>query len=65
MSAKEFDCVQMKHEIQQRILAEFCGLSPQERRQRTEQMIQQDPLLARLWRQARRTRPAAPTAQAS
>lgn len=46
MKAKDFDCVEMKHAIQQRILEEFGGLSPEEQRRRTQELIQRDPLLA-------------------
>jgi hypothetical protein len=55
MKAKDFDCVEMKHAIQQRILEEFGGLSPEEQRRRTQELIQRDPLLARIWQHARRT----------
>ena len=51
---KEFDCVRMKHEIQQEILREMRGLSPEEQRRRTEELILADPILGRLWRKARR-----------
>ncbi len=47
MKAKSFDCVRMKHEIQQAILAEFRGLSAEEQRRKTDEMIQGDPVLAR------------------
>ncbi len=50
---KKFDCVQMKHEIQQRLLAEMTGLSPEEQRRLTEERIESDPILARLWKRAR------------
>ena len=53
MKAKTFDCVKMKHEIQQQILQEFSGLPVQEQRNRTRQMIESDPILGRLWRRAR------------
>jgi hypothetical protein len=52
MKAKEFDCVQMKYDIQQEILRDFAGLSPDERRRRTEEMIAVDPILAGIWHRA-------------
>jgi len=52
---KEFDCVRMKHEIQQRILQEMRGLSPEERRQKMEEDIQADPVIGPIWRGARRS----------
>ena len=54
MTAKDFDCVEMKHAIQQRLLEEFRGLSPDEQQRRTEELIRQDPVLARVWHRARR-----------
>jgi len=44
----------MKHEIQQRLLAEMAGLSSEERRRLTEERIASDPILGRLWNRARR-----------
>lgn len=52
MTTKDFDCVRMKHEIQERIAGELEGLSPEEQRRKTEEIITADPMLARLWRQA-------------
>lgn len=52
MKDKGFDCVRMKHQIQEGIAEEFKGLSVEERRLKTEAMICADPLLASLWRQA-------------
>ena len=52
MKTKRFDCVKMKHEIQQQILREWSGLSPDERRQKTREMIESDAVLARFWRRA-------------
>ena len=54
MRQKTIDCVKMKHDIQQRILQETAGLSTEEQRRLTEQRILADPLLARIWREARR-----------
>jgi hypothetical protein len=65
MNSKPFDCIQMKDQIQQRLLAELRGLSPVEQRRRTEEIIRQDPLLRRVWKSAprvgasHRNRPAA------
>ena len=53
MKKKKFDCVQMKHEIQRKILKEWQGLSPAEQRRRTLAQIAADPILGRLWREAR------------
>jgi hypothetical protein len=58
MRKKEFDCVQMKHDIQQRLLEEMAGLSLEERRRRMEERIAANPILGRLWREARRVQPA-------
>jgi hypothetical protein len=63
MTAEQFDCVQLKHDIQQRLLDELRGLSAEERARRTEAIIQQDPLLARIWQRARRTGAARPAAK--
>jgi len=50
MKEKSFDCVRMKHEIQQRIREEIAGLSREERRRRTEEAILADPVLGPIWR---------------
>jgi hypothetical protein len=55
MKRKKFDCVQMKHEIQQHIMKELKGLSPEEQRRWTEEHISKDPILGPFWRRARRT----------
>ncbi len=52
MTTKDFDCVRMKCEIQERIAGELEGLSPEEQRRKTEEIITADPLLARLWSRA-------------
>lgn len=54
MKKKAFDCVQMKHEIQQQVMKEIAGLSCEERRQRLEDAIRSDPILGRIWQRARR-----------
>ena len=61
MKSKRFDCVKMKHEIQQRILDEVAGLSPQEQRQKLEKDILSDPVLGPLWRRARRVSTSGPS----
>ena len=43
--SKKFDCVQMKWEIQQRILAERQNLEPAEARRLEREQIDQDPVL--------------------
>ena len=58
MKAKTFDCVKMKHDIQQKILQEMEGLSTEEKRRRTEEAILSDPVLGRIWKNARRVRTA-------
>ena len=58
MKKKGFDCVQMKHEIQQRLLKETEGLSLEERHRRFEERIAANPILGRLWREAHEIRPA-------
>ncbi len=42
---KEFDCVQMKREIQQRLLEEYSEMAPEEARRNQQQRIAFDPLL--------------------
>jgi len=42
---KEFDCVQMKHDIQQKLMKENAGLSAKERNRRLEQALAADPIL--------------------
>ena len=42
---KPFDCVQMKWDIQQRLLDEVGRLSPEESRRAQQQRIAADPLL--------------------
>ena len=51
---KTFDCVEMKHRIQDSILKELADLSPAERRRKTQELIESDPILARVWRNAPR-----------
>jgi hypothetical protein len=47
---KKFDCVKMKHEIQQKILKEMEELSPEEFREKSRQRILADPILGPIWR---------------
>ena len=54
MKSKTFDCVKMKHDIQQAILRDLAGLSPEQQRRKTEEMIESDPVLARIWRRGPR-----------
>jgi hypothetical protein len=54
MKKKEFDCVQMKHEIQQGILKEMEGLTPEEQRRWTEESIAAHPILGPFWKKARK-----------
>jgi hypothetical protein len=62
---KKFDCVEMKHKIQQKILEETEGLSDEERRRRTTDSILSDPVLGPFWRNARRMRSEDPATTAS
>ncbi len=43
--SKDFDCVEMKGRIQERLLSEFHDMSPEEARQVQRQRIADDPLL--------------------
>ena len=54
MKEKTFDCVKMKHDIQQDILKEMAGFSKEKKRRRTEEAILEDPILGRIWKNARR-----------
>jgi hypothetical protein len=53
MKAKKFDCVQMKHDIQQRIAKEFEGLSDEEQWAITEKRILANPILGPVWKKAK------------
>jgi hypothetical protein len=55
---KKFDCVQMKHEIQKKIMKEMEGLSQEEIDRRTEESIMADPILGPFLRKHRRNNPA-------
>jgi hypothetical protein len=49
---KKFDCVQMKNEIQRRILKEREEFSEQEQRRRARERISADPVLGPFWERA-------------
>ena len=51
---KSFDCVEMKNQIQARIMADDEGLSDAEIRSRRQRMLEtSDSLVARKWREIR------------
>lgn len=54
MMNKDFDCVEMKRAIQEKIAGETAGLSSEEKRRCTEERILSDPILASIWQNARR-----------
>ena len=47
---KTFDCVRMKHEIQQKLLEKMRDMTPEEQRRFTEETILSNPELARFWK---------------
>ena len=47
---KTFDCVRMKHEIQQKLLEKMRDMTPEEQRQFTVDIILSNPKLAPFWR---------------
>ena len=53
MKQKKFDCVQMKHDIQRKIEAEFKGLSDEEQWAITEKRILAHPVLGPIWKNAK------------
>lgn len=55
MTKKVFDCVAMKHAIQERQRRRLKGLSPTEESRLIQTEILKDPALARFWKAARRT----------
>ena len=59
MKTKPFDCVEMKRQIQERLLKEDAALSASQRRARARERIEADPILGPVWRRARRILPAA------
>jgi hypothetical protein len=52
MKKKNFDCVQMKHDIQQRLMDELKGLSYEEQWAITEKRILANPILGPFWKNA-------------
>lgn len=56
---KDFDCVAMKGEIQQRLLQEEGEFGTEEARRRRRDRILADPILGPLLRKARVTNPSA------
>ena len=52
---EEFDCVQMKREIQAKLLKERATMTEQQWRRRSLERILDDPVLGRIWRNSRRT----------
>ena len=60
MKEKKFDCVKMKHDIQQQLMKEFEGLSPEEQWRLTEERILADPYLGPVWKRARKIHPDEP-----
>lgn len=53
---KTFDCVEMKHDIQQKIMMETSGMSDHEKQRWTENLIMSDPILSSIRKNARKTR---------
>ncbi len=60
---KSFDCVQMKWDIQQKLMKEYEGLTLEERKKLMEQKILADPILGPWYRKVRQ-QSAAPSAVA-
>ncbi|MCR4315274.1 MAG: hypothetical protein NUW37_02885 [Planctomycetes bacterium] len=54
MKNKKFDCVEMKKQIQEKQLKLLDGLSGEARRKAMIDIINEDPVLAKLLREARR-----------
>lgn len=54
---KDFDCVEMKWEIQRRLHEEFAGMSPEEARHATRNRIEQDPVLGPFLREVKNAEP--------
>jgi hypothetical protein len=53
---KKFDCVRMKDDIQAKIERECKGLSNEERSKRAVEAILKNPILAKIWNNARRVK---------
>jgi hypothetical protein len=47
---KKFDCVEMKHEIQRKLQAEYAGLSLAEQKKKMNREILLDPILGPMYR---------------
>jgi hypothetical protein len=45
MKKKNFDCVQMKHEIQKKLMKQTAGLTLEERNRRLEKSLASNPIL--------------------
>jgi len=54
MKTKTFDCVEMKHQIQQKIREATADFSTEEKRRWTEKQILSDPVLSLVWTRAYR-----------
>ncbi len=54
MKDKTFDCVKLKNDIQQELLDEMRTLSPDEWNEATAKVISSNPILASIWKQARK-----------
>lgn len=65
MKEKQFDCVKMKREIQQRLQQELAGLSALEAERVALERILSDPALARLWKNAKRCPASVPGTSSS
>ncbi len=55
MKKKEFDCVRMKHDIQQKILKETEGMTQDKVNAYTMKKIESNPILSEVWRRVHRT----------
>ena len=53
MTKKTFDCVQMKWEIQQKLMKEEDGLTAEERNRRAEKTVLEDSILGPWFRKVR------------
>jgi hypothetical protein len=63
MKRKAFDCVQMKWDIQRRIMEEFADVSPDEARRIQREQIEADPILGPFLRRVRSRKSASPSDQ--
>ncbi len=53
MKKKKFDCVQMKWDIQQKLMKEFAGLSPQEIEKIAIERMLANPAMAKFWKKSK------------